>query len=128
MRITAVSIKLFEEDKLKAFATITIDGSLVVRGIKIIEGRKGLFVAMPNRRRPDFSFQDIAHPVTMEAREELERIVLEAYRQALLTGASQNPTGDGTPPKDDRHGTSGGTLGIHDDDDGLQLPLDDDED
>jgi stage V sporulation protein G len=86
MRITAVSIKLFEKDKLKAFATITIDDCLVVRGIKIIEGRKGLFVAMPNRRRSDDSFQDIAHPVTVEARQELERLVLDAYRQARLTG------------------------------------------
>jgi stage V sporulation protein G len=124
MRITAVSIKLFEQDKLKAFATITIDDCLVVRGIKIIAGRKGLFVAMPNRRRPDFSFQDVAHPVTVKAREELEHIVLEAYRQALLTGASQNPTSDGGPPNDDRRDISGGSLGI---DDGLP-PLDDDED
>lgn len=119
MRITAVSIKLFEKDKLKAFATITIDDSLVVRGIKIIEGRRGLFVAMPNRRRPDFSFQDIAHPVTVEARQELERIVLEAYRQALLTGGDHGHgrTGDGIPPQDERRDGSGGALGIDDDDD-----------
>lgn len=72
----------FAKDKLRAFASVTLDDCLVIHGLKIIEGSGRLFVAMPNRRRPDYSFQDIVHPITTEMREELERAVLEAYRWA----------------------------------------------
>ena len=73
---------MYPQDKLKAFATITIDNWLAIRGIKIIEGKKGLFVAMPNRQRADSSFQDIAHPITAEARAVLEKAVLSAFAAA----------------------------------------------
>lgn len=91
MRITDVKIVRREDDKLKAFATITIDHCFVVRGLKIIQSTRGLFVAMPARRKPDGTFQDVAHPIHAAARAELERIVIAAY---LATGREE-PAGDG---------------------------------
>ena len=81
MKITAVRIIMYPKDKLRAFATITVDDWLAIRGIKVIEGKKGLFVAMPNRQRADSSYQDIAHPITAEARAELESAVLSAFEK-----------------------------------------------
>jgi stage V sporulation protein G len=118
MNITAVTVTPYLKDKLKAFVTITIDDCLVIRGIKVIEGRKGLFVAMPNRRRgTDNSFQDIAHPVTKEAREALEKTVLSAYfavmshhnGDAPLPGRPQGAilSEDGEDPIGDSDGDQG---------------------
>jgi stage V sporulation protein G len=83
MQITDVKIVRREDEKLRAFATITIDHCFVVRGLKIIQSTRGLFVAMPARRKPDGTFQDVAHPINAAARAELERIVLAAYLTAL---------------------------------------------
>jgi stage V sporulation protein G len=93
MNITAVRIIMYPNDKLRAFATITIDNWLAIRGIKIIEGKKGLFVAMPNRQRADSTFQDIAHPITAEARAALETAILSAFEKAAAQGT---PVGAGT--------------------------------
>lgn len=79
MKITEVRVSLREDAKLKAFASITLDDSFVIRGLKIIEGKTGTFVAMPSRRRKDGEYQDIAHPINNEAREEMERIILAEY-------------------------------------------------
>ena len=68
MEITEVRISLRDDDKLKAFASITFDDSFVIRGLKIIEGGQGTFVAMPSRRRNDGTYQDVAHPVNNEMR------------------------------------------------------------
>lgn len=83
MKITEVRVTLRNDGKLKAFASITLEDCFVVRGLKIIEGNNGMFVAMPSRRRPDDSFQDIAHPITMEMRKRLEKDVLAVYYQEL---------------------------------------------
>lgn len=83
MEITDVRISLREEEKLKAFVTITFDDCFVVRGVKVIEGSDGLFVAMPSRRKPDGSFQDIAHPIHSEMRGRLEGHVLDEYQAVL---------------------------------------------
>jgi stage V sporulation protein G len=80
MEITEVKVTLVDDPKLKAFATITIDSDFVVRGLKIIEGRSGIFVAMPARKLADGTWQDIAHPINAETRELLERAVLSVYR------------------------------------------------
>lgn len=80
MEITEVKVTLVDDPKLKAFATITIDDDFVVRGLKIIEGRSGVFVAMPARKLADGTWQDIAHPINAETREQLERAVLSVYR------------------------------------------------
>ncbi len=90
MRITDVKIVLRDDDKLRAFATITIDHCFVVRGLKIIQSARGFFVAMPARRKPDGTFQDVAHPIHAAARAELESVVLAAYHAALGEGNGAN--------------------------------------
>ena len=85
MKITDVRLRLgkgtAEGGKLKAYVDITFEESFVVHGLKIIEGQNGLFVAMPSRRMPNGEFKDIAHPITLELRSELTRVVLEAYEK-----------------------------------------------
>jgi len=81
VEITEIRITLRDDEKLKAFASITLDGMLVIRGLKIIEGANGTFVAMPSRRRKDGSFQDVAHPINRETREWLEGAVITAYKE-----------------------------------------------
>ena len=82
VRVTDVRITPLRDqnDKLKAFATITMDDCFVVRGVKIIQVARGLMVAMPSRRKPDGAFQDLAHPIHAEARADLEQAVLRAYQ------------------------------------------------
>ncbi len=83
MEITEIRVTLRNEERLKGFANVTFDHAFVVRGMKIIRGTSGLFVSMPSRRRPDGTHQDIAHPVTSEMRQEIEKLVLEAYQAEL---------------------------------------------
>ncbi len=99
MNITEVRVSLVDDDdlRLKAFASITIDDAFVVRGIKVIEGQAGTFVAMPSRKRKDGQFQDIAHPVTAEAREILERFVLTEYRRMLAARTESPPASTSEP-------------------------------
>ncbi len=91
MNITEVRISLRDDAKLKAFASITLDNCFVVRGLKIIEGKSGTFVAMPSRRRKDGEFQDIAHPINNEARAVMERMILNAYREEMENSAVTEP-------------------------------------
>lgn len=72
-----------EDEKLKAFATITLNNCFVVTDLKVINGNKGLFVAMPSRRRKDGKFRDIAHPLNAETRATIEKIVLELYHKEM---------------------------------------------
>ena len=83
MDITEVKITLREEPKLKAYANVTFDNEFVVRGIKVIEGQNGLFIAMPSRRGKDGQFRDIAHPINNEMRQRLERAVIDEYYRTL---------------------------------------------
>ncbi len=87
MEITEVRVSLQDEDVLKAFVSITLDDEFVIRGLKVIQGADGRFVAMPARRKRDGTFQDIAHPINRETREYLEGVVLAAYDEEL---AAQN--------------------------------------
>ena len=84
MEITEVRVNIQDEEVLKAFVSITFDDEFVVRGLKVIQGADGRFVAMPARKKRDGSFQDIAHPINRETREYLEKVVLAAYDQELL--------------------------------------------
>ena len=93
MKITEVRVSLREDAKLKAFASITLDDSFVIRGLKIIEGKTGTFVAMPSRRRKDGEYQDIAHPINNEARAEMERIILAEYRKEQERARVEAPHG-----------------------------------
>ena len=87
LEITEVRISLRDDDKLKAFASMTFNDSFVIRGLKIIEGTNGMFVAMPSRKRPDGTYQDVAHPINNETRKFIEDRILDEYQQvALLTG------------------------------------------
>jgi stage V sporulation protein G len=83
MEITEIRITLRNDDKLKAFVTMTLNGSFVVRGMKIIKGARGLFVAMPNRRKPDGTYQDLVHPINRETREQMEDQILAKYQEEL---------------------------------------------
>ncbi len=86
IEITEIRITLLDnhqQDRLKAFATITLNKVFVVRGLKIIRGPNGDFVAMPSRRRPDGQFRDIAHPINNETRQQMEEVILNEYQREL---------------------------------------------
>jgi stage V sporulation protein G len=83
MNITDVQVFPVNEDKLKAYVTITLDNCFVVRDLKIIQGMSGMFVAMPAKKRKDGTFRDIAHPLNPEMRKLLEDAVLGAYQKYL---------------------------------------------
>ena len=83
MQITDVRVrKSNNKGKLKAVVSVTIDDEFVVHDIKVIDGDKGLFIAMPSRRTADGEYRDIAHPINSETRERLQGIILEKYQQA----------------------------------------------
>ena len=79
MQITEVLVVPVDEDKLRAYVNITIDGCFMIRGLKVIRGAKGLFVAMPNKKGKNGLFRDVAHPLNMETRKMIEDKVLEQY-------------------------------------------------
>jgi len=83
MEITEIRISLRDDNKLKAFASITLDNCFVVRGLKIIEGGKGIFVAMPSRRKPDGTYQDIAHPINNDTRDRMEAEIIAEYKKQV---------------------------------------------
>ena len=85
MKITDIRIRLVmnEESKLKAVASITIDDCFVVHDIKVIEGEKGLFIAMPSRKASDGEYRDIAHPINSATRERISKLILEKYQEEV---------------------------------------------
>ena len=83
MEITEVRVFPVQEERLKAYVTITLDHCFVVRDLKVIAGNTGLFVAMPAKRRKDGTFKDIAHPLNSEMRERLEAAVLAEYEREM---------------------------------------------
>jgi stage V sporulation protein G len=92
MEITEVRVFPVNEEKLKAYVTITFDNCFVIRDLKVIHGNSGLFIAMPAKRRKDGSFKDIAHPLNSETRERMERMILAEYDRELKKAAPR-PTG-----------------------------------
>ena len=84
MQIKDVMIRRVEkEGKMKAVVSITIDEEFVVHDIKIIEGEKGLFIAMPSRKAADGEYRDIAHPINSGTRERIQKLILEKYEETL---------------------------------------------
>ena len=81
MNISDIRIRLVKKDdsKLKAVASITIDECFVVHDIKVVQGPEGLFISMPSRKTPEGEFKDIAHPIKTETREELRKVILDAF-------------------------------------------------
>lgn len=83
MKVTEVKVFPVNEDRLKAYVSITFDNCFVVRDLKVIQGTTGLFVAMPSKKRKDGQFRDIAHPLNQETRAMIEDMVFEAYENEL---------------------------------------------
>lgn len=84
MKITDVRVrKIAKEGKMKAIVSITIDDEFVVHDIKVIEGDKGLFIAMPSKKATDGEYRDIAHPINSDTRDRIQTIILEKYEQAM---------------------------------------------
>ena len=79
MEITEVRVSLKNEVKLKGFANITLDDLFVIRGLKIIQGINGYFIAMPTRKRRNGMYTDVAHPICREFRLQMENVVLAKY-------------------------------------------------
>ncbi|MEE0057365.1 MAG: septation regulator SpoVG [[Bacteroides] pectinophilus] len=80
MNITDIRVRrIANEGKMKAVVSVTIDGEFVVHDIKVIDGDKGLFVAMPSRKASDGEYKDIAHPITSATRQLLQNAIIEAY-------------------------------------------------
>lgn len=86
MQITDVRIRKVEkEGKMKAVVSITIDEEFVVHDIKVIDGEKGLFIAMPSRKATDGEYRDIAHPINSDTRNKIQQIILEKYESEVAT-------------------------------------------
>ena len=87
MNITDVRVrKVLTEGKMKAIVSVTLDDAFVIHDVKVVDGQNGLFVAMPSRKTPTGEFRDIAHPISQESRDLLQRKVLEKYEEALASG------------------------------------------
>lgn len=83
MKVTEVNVFPVNEERLKAYVSITIDDCFVVRDLKVIRGNSGLFVAMPSKKRKDGQFKDIAHPLNQETRDMIEKAVFDAYEKEV---------------------------------------------
>ncbi len=84
MEITDVRIRKVEkEGKMKAIVSITLDDVFVIHDIKVIEGDKGLFIAMPSRKGADGEFRDIAHPISSDMRTKLQDLIIERYHRDI---------------------------------------------
>lgn len=86
MKITDVRVrKVTKEGKMKAVISVTIDEEFVVHDIKVIDGEKGLFIAMPSRKTAAGEYRDIAHPINSETREKMQEVIIQEYLKALET-------------------------------------------
>jgi stage V sporulation protein G len=92
MNITDVKVYPVDEDKLKAYVTITLDHCFVIRDLKVIHGASGLFIAMPAKRRKDGTYKDIAHPLNADTRNQMERTILLEYERHQHNTAAGGPS------------------------------------
>ena len=83
VEITEIRLTMRNEDKLKAFANVTFDNAFVIRGMKIIGGNKGLFISMPSKKRPNGTYQDIAHPINNSTRDWMEEQIVQAFEREV---------------------------------------------
>ena len=85
MQITDVRVRRIEkEGKMKAIVSITLDNEFVINDINVIEGEKGLFIAMPSRKATDGEYRDIAHPINSETRDKIQKVILDKYETTAL--------------------------------------------
>jgi stage V sporulation protein G len=85
MQITDVRVrKIAKEGKMRAIVSITIDDVFVIHDIKVIEGEKGAFIAMPSKQTVDGEYRDIAHPINSETREKIQKVILDKYEKTLV--------------------------------------------
>ena len=83
MQITELRIRKVEgEGKLRAYVTVTFDDCFVVHNVKIIEGKNGLFIAMPSRKTANGEYKDVAHPINTETREQIQTAILAEFEKA----------------------------------------------
>ncbi len=83
MEVTGVRVFPIDEEKLRAYVTITFEHCFVIRDRKIIHGSTGLFVSMPSKKRKDGTYKDIAHPINNETRRMIEEKIIAEYRKVL---------------------------------------------
>lgn len=91
VEVTDVEVRIHEDRQLRGFARVVLDNEFSVGGIRIIEGERGLFLAMPNRRRRDGQRVDVCFPITREMRAKLEAAVLDFYAQIIAQEATDYP-------------------------------------
>lgn len=95
MEVTNVRIRLIStEGRLKAVGSITLDDAFVVHDVRVLEGERGMFVAMPSKQLPNGMFRDVAHPINTETRAMIDDQVLKAYEQALLDAEVETVEGE----------------------------------
>lgn len=84
MKVTSVKVKKIEKEnsRMKGIAEILLDDMIAIHDIRIISGDNGLFVAMPSRKTPTGDYRDIVHPISQEARDILEKAIVEEYNKA----------------------------------------------
>ncbi len=97
MQITEVKVFPVQEEKLKAFVSIVFDSCFMVNDIKIIQGREGLFISMPSRRKKNGEFKDVAHPLNNDTRRAIEAEILGEYEK-IVTERAARQTAEGTAP------------------------------
>ena len=84
MQVTDVRVRRIEkEGKMKAIVSITMDNEFVIHDIKVIEGEKGLFIAMPSKKALDGEYRDIAHPINSNTRDRIQKLILEKYQETM---------------------------------------------
>ena len=91
MKITSVNVRKIEKEgsRMKGIASVLLDDSFAVHDIRIIEGEKGLFIAMPSKKTPTGDYRDIAHPINPEVRSMFEEAIIKAYNEAEDVVASE---------------------------------------
>ncbi len=93
MEITEVRVFPVNEEKLRAYVTITFDQCFVIRDLKIIQGATGLFVSMPSKKRKDGTYRDIAHPINNETRRMIEEKIIAEYQKMIAEGGGERALG-----------------------------------
>ena len=88
MNVTEVRVFPVDEDKLRAYVTITLDHCFVIRDLKIIQSATGFFVSMPSKKRRDGTYKDLAHPINNDTRRMLEETVIAEYHKVVAEGGS----------------------------------------